>query len=234
MGKPRARGRRGLDKGELLEAAFSLLARVGEGAFSLRKLGAEIGVDPMTILHHFQSKDDLFRAIADRALASIDFPKPSGDWKRDLRRVAEAYRNLAHRYPKIFHLHFRFHATGPLDHASSEVVYRAILSTGLKKSEAAGLGLAFYAFVLGFSLAEAEGLLAPLKSQEERELLALDASAFPATRALVGAFKGLKPDLAFDAAIDAFIEGVAQRCAAANDTVRAPSRARGRMRVVAR
>jgi hypothetical protein len=78
----------------------------------------------------------------------------------------------------------------------------------MPKTRAAGLGLAFYAFVLGFALAETEGLLLPVGAEEEAELRALDADAFPATLALIPAFKKLDPDAAFAAAIDAFIAGI--------------------------
>ena len=206
------RGRRGLDKNAILDAAFATLSRDGEAGFSVRKLGAEIGVDPMTILHHFGSKDELLRRIADRALATVELPQPSADWRADLRNVAASYRDLAQRHPRVFHLHFRFHATGPADHASSEVVYRALRSAGLTDAEAAGLGLAFYAFILGFGLAEVEGLLSPIDEEDEAELQALDATAFPATRALIPAFKMLDRDAAFDASVEAFIDGVSCRC----------------------
>jgi len=188
-----------------------MFAAEGEAGFSVRKLGAGIGIDPMTVLHHFQSREQLLREIADRALATVELPLPSGDWRADLRRVGNAYRALARRYPRLFHLHFRYHATGPLDHASSEVVYRALRTTGLSDREAAGLGLAYYAFVLGFALAETEGLLAPLNAIEENELTRLDPLAYPATRALIPAFKSLDPDAAYDDAVSAFIDGVAQR-----------------------
>ena len=159
--RSRPRGRRGLDRDAILDAAFDMMSRVGEVDFSVRKLGSNIGVDPMTVLHHFGSKDELLRRIADRALATVELPLPSADWRADLRKVAGAYRDLAHRHPRLFHLHFRFHATGPADHASSEVVYRALRTAGLSDAEAAGLGLAFYAFILGYALAEAEGLAPP-------------------------------------------------------------------------
>ena len=167
----------------------------------------------MTVLHHFRSKEELLRQIADRALTSVSLPPPSRDWKADLRKVASAYRDLAHRHPRLFHLHFRFHATGPIDHASSEVVYRAMLQSGMTKSKAAGLGLAFYAFILGFALAETEGLLLPLNDTEESELKALDANDFAATRSLIPAFKALDPDAAFNAALTAFIDGIAAQVA---------------------
>ena len=189
-----------------------MLSRDGEAGFSVRKLGVEIGVDPMTVLHHFGSKDELLRRIADRALATVELPQPSEDWRGDLRNVAAAYRDLAHRHPRLFHLHFRFHATGPADHASSEVVYRALRSAGLIDAEAAGLGLAFYAFILGYALAEAEGLLRPISDDDEEELRALDPLDCPATLALIPAFKALDRDAAFDASVDAFIDGVSCRC----------------------
>ena len=213
----RPRGRRGLDKNALLGAAFDMLSRNGEAGFSVRKLGVSIGVDPMTVLHHFGSKDELLRRIADRALASVALPLPSADWRADLRNVAVAYRDLAHRHPRLFHLHFRFHATGPADHASSEVVYRALRSAGLTDAEAAGLGLAFYAFILGYGLAEVEGLLRPISDEDEAELRSLDKLAYPATLALIPAFKALDRDAAFDASVDAFIDGVSCRCKAPPD-----------------
>ena len=210
----RRRGRRGLNRNAILEAAFDLLSREGETGFSVRKVSARIGVDPMTVLHHFGSKDELLRAIADRALETVALPHPSRDWRADLRNVAEAYRDLAHRHPRLFHLHFRFHATGPADHASSEVVYRALRRAGLPDADAAGLGLAFYAFLLGYALAEAEGLLRPIGADDEAELGALDPLAYPATRALIPAFKGLDRNAAFSASVDAFIDGVSSRCKA--------------------
>lgn len=215
--KPRTRslrGPKGVDRNALLEAAFALLSSEGEAGFSIRKLAAIADVDPMTVLHHFHSKDELLRQIADRALETVDLPMPSDDWRADLRKVANGYRALARRHPRVFHLHFRFNATGPADHASSEVVYRAMRKTGLPDAAAAGLGLAFYAFVLGFAQAEIEGLLLPLNDMEEAEMRALDPLGYPATQAFIPAFKKLNPDTAFDAAVTAFIDGVALRAKA--------------------
>lgn len=198
-----------------------MLSREGEVGFSVRKLSVSIGVDPMTVLHHFGSKDELLRRIADRALATVELPVPSDNWRVDLRNVAVAYRNLAHRHPRVFHLHFRFHATGPADHASSEVVYRALRSAGLSDAEAAGLGLAFYAFILGYALAEAEGLLRPISAKDEAELRSLDPLACPATLALIPAFKALNRDAAFEASVASFIDGVSSRTQSATvSTVR--------------
>ncbi|MFA7307070.1 MAG: TetR/AcrR family transcriptional regulator C-terminal domain-containing protein [Hyphomicrobium sp.] len=209
MADLRPKVRRRFDKQAILEAAFELFAEEGESGFSIRKLAASVGIDPMTVLHHFRSKDELLRALADHAVCGVEIPLATASWQNDLKAVANTFRSLAHRYPRVFHLHFRYHATGPADHVASEIVYCAMRRAGLSDDRAAGLGLAFYAFVLGFALAEAEGLLRPINEADEAELDALDAGAYKATRALIPALKALDPDLAFSASMDAFIAGVA-------------------------
>ena len=209
MADLRPKMRRRVDKQAILEAAFDLFAEEGEAGFSIRKLAGSVGVDPMTVLHHFRSKDELLRAIADHAVRGVEIPVATASWQNDLKAVANTFRSLAHRYPRIFHMHFRYHATGPADHVASEIVYCAMRRAGLSDEQAAGLGLAFYAFVLGFALAEAEGLLRPINESDAAELTALDADAYKSTRALVPALKALDPDFAFSASMDAFIAGVA-------------------------
>jgi AcrR family transcriptional regulator len=213
MTEPKSRARRGVEKSEILQIAFDLLADAGEAGFSIRKVAAIVGVDPMTILHHFGSKDELLRAIADHALRSVELPSLTPNWRDDLRAVGDAYRMLAHRHPRVFPLHFRYNATGPADNISSEIVYSALRRAGLTDSSAAGLGLAFYAFVLGFALAEAEGLLRPIGAVEEQELNALDPQDFCATRDLIPALKVLDPNAAFGESMDVFIAGVADLAA---------------------
>jgi hypothetical protein len=92
------------------------------------------------------------------------------------------------------------------------VVYRALRNAGLTDAQAAGLGLAFYAFILGFGLAEVEGLLSPIDEEDEAELQALNSAAYPATLALIPAFKTLDRDAAFQASVEAFIDGVSCQC----------------------
>jgi AcrR family transcriptional regulator len=66
-----SRARRKVDKQAILDAALELFASEGEGGFSIRKLAGILRVDPMTVLHHFRSKEELLRAIADHALQGV-------------------------------------------------------------------------------------------------------------------------------------------------------------------
>ncbi|THV38672.1 TetR family transcriptional regulator [Glycomyces buryatensis] len=54
-------------KAEILTAARALFANEGFESVSMRRIGAEAGVDPSLIHHYFGSKDDLF-------LAAIELP----------------------------------------------------------------------------------------------------------------------------------------------------------------
>jgi len=51
----------------------------------------------------------------------------------------------------------------------------------------------------------------PVVAVGQVELAALDPLAYPATRALIPAFRGLDCDAAFSASVDAFIDGVSSR-----------------------
>lgn len=207
MSKAKQRG--AISKADILDAAYAMFETEGDEGFSVRKVAAQVGVDPMTVLHHYGSKRELLRAIADRAVTTVVIPPPTEDWREDLRSVGHAYRELALRNPRVFRLHFVFHATGPADHRSSEMVYRAVRRTGRPDHEVAGLGLAFYAFVLGFALAETEGLLKPIDEADEDEIMSLDPADFAETRALVPAFKQLNPNDTFDAALEICLDGLA-------------------------
>lgn len=213
MAQARARQKRGMDRQAIVEAAFAMIADGGEADFSLRKLAGRVGVDPMTILYHVKSKEELLRSVADMALATVPLPEAATDWRDDLRRVAEAYLDLARRFPRVFPLYFRFYATGPADYRLGERVYAALVGAGLADADVARLGIAFYSFVLGFALSAVGGLVGPATDEEVAELDALPAETFPITRRLTPAFVAFDTDRAFAQAIDVVLDGIARQVA---------------------
>ncbi|KAA9110879.1 TetR/AcrR family transcriptional regulator [Microbacterium rhizomatis] len=48
---------------EIIDAAFDVFATAGFRGGSLKDIGARIGIDPSTILHHFGSKENLLLAV---------------------------------------------------------------------------------------------------------------------------------------------------------------------------
>jgi TetR/AcrR family transcriptional regulator, tetracycline repressor protein len=87
---------------QVVESAIEVLDAYGLGDLSMRRLGAELGVQPSALYHHFRDKQTLLAAVADEILARGDRPVPDGDWTvrvtaicTDLRDAMLAYRDGA-------------------------------------------------------------------------------------------------------------------------------------------
>src|ERR1700733_15362696 len=74
-------------RAEVLEAARRIVDEQGLERLTMRRLGAELGVDPMTIYHHVPDKAALFDGLIERVLAEIQIPDATSDWKHDLRTI---------------------------------------------------------------------------------------------------------------------------------------------------
>ncbi len=55
----------------LVDAAQGLIARHGVQGFSLREAAREVGLDPAMVYRHFEDREDLVRAVADRGLGRL-------------------------------------------------------------------------------------------------------------------------------------------------------------------
>ena len=69
-GEPQADAARGvrLDRDVILRAAQHVLDEDGLSAFTLRRIGSELGADPTAIYRHFRDKDELVIELADQGL----------------------------------------------------------------------------------------------------------------------------------------------------------------------
>lgn len=77
----------GLQPEEIVDVARRLISEHGLAWFSMRKLAAALGVNPMTVYLRFDSKDELLDAVARRGLADVELPD-LGDGPWDQRALA--------------------------------------------------------------------------------------------------------------------------------------------------
>jgi AcrR family transcriptional regulator len=61
-----------LNREQIVSTALKLVDRDGLKALSMRRLGAELGVDPMAVYYHIPNKEALLDAIVEAVMASID------------------------------------------------------------------------------------------------------------------------------------------------------------------
>jgi TetR/AcrR family tetracycline transcriptional repressor len=89
-----------LTRERIVTAALALVDREGLGALSMRRLGAELGVDPMAAYHYLPNKRALLDAIVEAVMAEIDLSldDPALPAEERVMYAACAYRDvlLAH------------------------------------------------------------------------------------------------------------------------------------------
>lgn len=87
---------------DVVRAAMAILRRDGLPGLTMRRLAAEMSVDPAAFYHHFKDKAAIVRAVGRSALAEIDVPPEEGfaTWRDWLVEIGGNYRSalLAHPY----------------------------------------------------------------------------------------------------------------------------------------
>jgi AcrR family transcriptional regulator len=101
-GRRRAADPTPLSRPAIVQAALSLVADVGVGGFSARKLGERLGCEALSIYHHFPSKQHLLDALVDEVVGGLEWPAPELPPLERLRGAMHAYRAMAHRHPAFF------------------------------------------------------------------------------------------------------------------------------------
>ncbi|GAA3660424.1 helix-turn-helix domain-containing protein [Microbacterium marinilacus] len=83
----------------IVDTALALLQRAGLPDLSMRRLAAELGVQPSALYWHFDNKQSLLADIADRIVASAAPVAPSAEPAADVAAAASALRDalLAYR-----------------------------------------------------------------------------------------------------------------------------------------
>src|SRR2546428_2486584 len=100
-----SRRRTTLSLERIAAAAVALIDGEGLDALSMRRLGAELGVEAMSLYRHFPSKAALLEAVVARLLAELPVPAPTAArWQDAFRALARAYRALLTRHPKAIPL----------------------------------------------------------------------------------------------------------------------------------
>ena len=173
-----------LSRRQVLATALEIVDREGLEALSMRRLGAELGVDPMTIYHHAGGKERLFDGVAELLWEEVALPEASSDQIDILRNLARSLRNLFRRHPEAAQLILR---CSRLVRPQLEL-YRAYLDA-LDKSELGGREPAavlrsVLSYALGYGYAEISMLgvqCGPVDSQtlSQRELLLYLGQALP-------------------------------------------------------
>jgi AcrR family transcriptional regulator len=197
---------RTLSRDAIAEAAFRLIDREGLAAFSMRRLGQELGVEAMALYNHFEDKEALLTAAAGLLLARVVLPDPEGPWQARVRAICVSLRSLALRHPNLFRL--------AMNRPSTLSVALPLVESGLAAAAEAGLTAAGQAsayhtcflYTRGFCLWEID----ELGRSREIELNAVAAAAdqYPRTAAAKKLIFAPNPARQFEAGLDLILRGI--------------------------
>lgn len=148
-----------LTRERIIAAAVELVDANGVDALSMRKLGAALGVEAMSLYNHVVNKDDVLDRILDQVLAEIELPDPSLAWDEQIRALAHGFRAAGHRHPGVFPLFGSRSITSFEGFRPLEQSYAALRDAGLSADDALDGFTALSSFAFGYVLTELGGLV---------------------------------------------------------------------------
>ena len=90
--------RRPLTKGRVLQAAVDVADREGLDALTMRRLGAELGVEAMSLYKHVANKEEILDGIVELVVGEIEIPSEGTEWKEAMRRRTVSARDVLSRH----------------------------------------------------------------------------------------------------------------------------------------
>jgi AcrR family transcriptional regulator len=89
-----------LSRERIIATAITLADESGIDGLSMRRLAAELGVEAMSLYHHYRRKDAILSAMLDAVYREIEVPPIDGDWRESMRTMAISFHRalLRHRW----------------------------------------------------------------------------------------------------------------------------------------
>jgi AcrR family transcriptional regulator len=141
-----------LSRATIVAAAIEIADSEGLEAVSIRRLATKLDARPMSLYSHIERKGDLIDLMVDEVMGGSVLPDtlPSGDWRDDLRRIAQRTRENIRSHPWMIAAAFRRPFIGPnaLRHIDQSLA--AVSELPLPPERKRAVLLAVDTYTLGF------------------------------------------------------------------------------------
>ena len=145
-----------LTRDKVLRAALEFVDANGLAALSMHKLGAELGVQGMSLYSHVANKDALLDGIVEAMTWEAEMPTAEGtDWRDALRHLAREIRGMILRHPAAASLLVSrpVMPTRRLEHVDAYL--RLLMKAGFAEDRAIEVLRTVTVYAHGFALVEA-------------------------------------------------------------------------------
>lgn len=168
----------------VLGTALNLVDSEGLEALSMRRLGQELGCDPMSLYRYAANRDALLDGITELVISELPTASGGQDWQAQLRRIAHDLRLLALRHPNVVPLLVTRPLSTPLGLRPLGVlrplehILSLLILAGFSPADALHVYRAYYGFIFGHILNELQELI--VDPDESEALLRLGLHRLPA------------------------------------------------------
>jgi TetR/AcrR family transcriptional regulator, tetracycline repressor protein len=205
----------------VLAGALRIADEGGFEALTMRRLGADLGVDPMAIYHYVPDKAALFDGLVELVLSSVELPVPTGRWENDLRAVARAVRATLVAHPHTIALLGTRPPTTEAAFDVFEAIVAVLLKAGFTPTQAADGVDCAARLVIGHTLAEAGrppgGDVDGGEVEHAEAQRSLPAERYPGLDAIAHAAVEHSPDRLFELALDGLVLALQEQLASRSD-----------------
>ena len=166
-----------LSRLRIAQAALAVVDRDGLEALSMRRLGAELGVEGMAVYRYFPNKAAVLAGVVEVLLAELVIPPPSNvPWTDVFRDVSRAYRSLLLRHPHAIPLLAALPLTDPAAARAAGSVMALLRAAGFDAESALRTLATITSYVVG--IAQWEVGTAPLRAEGRDVTLPPDADPY--------------------------------------------------------
>ncbi|MBT2565316.1 TetR/AcrR family transcriptional regulator C-terminal domain-containing protein [Arthrobacter sp. ISL-85] len=202
----------------VLSTALELIDAEGLDALTMRRLGQELGRDPMSLYRYAANRADVLDGVTEIVLDELAIFADEPDWQAQLRRIAHDLRLLALRHPNVVPLLVTRPLSTPLGLRPLgtlrplEQILGLFIRAGFSPTDALHVYRAYYGFLYGHILNELQEYIV---DPEENEALLrlglhrLPAKAFPHLRALGPVLADYDGDAELDQGLTILLSGLA-------------------------
>lgn len=143
-----------LTRHRVLGAAVALADAGGIDSLTMRKLGAQLGVEAMSLYNHVKNKDELLAGMVDHVFAELDLPDGKDGWRAAMRQRAFSLRAAMGRHPWAVGLMESRRTPGVATLRHHDAVLGVLRQAGFSVPLAAHAYAALDAYIYGFALTE--------------------------------------------------------------------------------
>jgi AcrR family transcriptional regulator len=204
----------------VLSTALALVDSEGLDALTMRRLGQELGRDPMSLYRYAANRAALLDGVSELVLNELAIFPDDPDWQAQLRRIAHDLRLLALRHPNVVPLLVTRPLSTPLGLRPLgtlrplEQILSLLIDAGFAPADALHVYRAYYGFLYGHILNELQEFIV---DPEENEALLrlglhrLPPKDFPHLRVLAPILSGYDGRAELDQGLSILLAGLTAR-----------------------